>query len=70
MLRVIELPKGGTFELEYTEAFYDKVRAHYNLLAFEIPTDEHILSFFRETSKSAFDKAENEMRRNGTWQED
>ncbi len=67
--RLVTLPNKETLELEYTEEFYTKIRQQFNLERYEIPTDEHIRTFIWGACKTAFDKAEQEMRQDGRWKD-
>ena len=65
-IRLIQLPKGGTLELEVLPGFYDKVRLHFSL-AMDAPIDDdHLRMFVFGVIKSAVDKAEEEMNDGGT----
>jgi hypothetical protein len=65
--RNVTLPDGSNLELEYSEQFNDKVRQYFELGPHDEPTDEHVRNFIFRTCKLALDKAEEEMRRDGTW---
>lgn len=56
-------------ELEFNEGFYAKVREQFGLGTFETPTDEHVRMFIWGACKTAFDKAEREMRADGSWKD-
>ena len=67
--RNVKFVDGTSLELEYDESFYDKVRVALDLGTFDIPTDKQLCFFLRDVCKIAFDKAEEEMKRDGTWEE-
>ena len=64
--KIIELPKGGDLEVEYTPEFYQKVKDHFNLSENEAIDDEHIRLFIYGACKKAIDKAEQELLSNKT----
>lgn len=68
--RIVTLPNGETLEIEYTEQFYTKIRQQFNLGADEVPSDYHVRMFVWGACKTAFDKAEQEMRQDGRWKDD
>lgn len=67
--RNISLPNGLVLELEYDERFYEKVREALGLGPRDVPTDEQVRYFVHEVCKVAFDKAEAEMKNDGTWED-
>lgn len=54
----IQLPQGGTLEVEMTPEFLSRVRAHFNLPAMNTVADDHIRMFIWGAFKNAIDKAE------------
>lgn len=68
--RNVTLPNGETLEIEYNEQFYVKIRQQFNLGADEVPSDYHVRTFIWGACKTAFDKAEQEMRQDGRWKDD
>lgn len=54
--RSISLPAGGTLEVEMTQAFIDKCRQHFGLLASQPVEDDHVRMFFYGSLKEAVDK--------------
>jgi hypothetical protein len=69
MKRDIRLPNGSNLELEASEAFYDKVRQHFELPHGIMPSDDHVRMFIYGACKNAFDKAEEEMSDGRSWED-
>lgn len=67
MKKNIALSDGSIMELEYDEPFNAKVRQYFDLGDDVEPSDEQIKTFFYKTCKVALDKAEEEMKRDGSW---
>ena len=60
--RDIQLPKGGTLEVEILPGFYDTVRKHFALPIGSYVSDDHIRMFVFGSLKTAVDKAEQDER--------
>jgi hypothetical protein len=58
--RLVSLPNGESLELEFTPAFYDKVRSHFGLSFDVIPDDNYIRMFVWGALQTAMTKAETE----------
>ncbi len=67
--RIIELPNGETLELDYNESFYDKIREHFGLSKWETPSDLQIRNFIWGACKTALDRKEQEMKKDGKWED-
>jgi hypothetical protein len=56
--KFIQLPKGGTLELDLTPAFLERVRAHVGVNSVDDVNDDHLRMYIFGTVKSALDKSE------------
>jgi len=54
----IQLPKGGTLELDITPKFFDIIRAHFDIPITRPVGDEYIRMYIWGAFKNAIDKAE------------
>lgn len=54
----IQLPKGGTLELDITPQFLDAVRSHFNIPDSQTVADDYIRMYIWGAFKNAIDKAE------------
>ena len=59
--RHIQLPKGGSLELEVRPGFYERVRLHFGMASGAPVDDDHLRMFVFGALKGAVDKAEEEM---------
>ena len=58
--RDVELPRGGTLDLEYTEKFISIVREWASLNPDDEVTDQHIRTYLYGAMKNAIDKDNNQ----------
>jgi AAA+ superfamily predicted ATPase len=58
--RIIELPQGGTLELDCTSEFFDVVKKSLNITGRDV-SDAELKGFIYEAFKSGIDKAEKEL---------
>ena len=56
----IELPSGGTLEVDLTDKFLEVVKTHFELASVKEVHDEHIRMYIWGAFKNAIDKAEKE----------
>ena len=54
----IELPKGGTLEVDVTPQFLSIVRSHFSIPEFQPVSDDHIRMYIWGAFKNAVDKVE------------
>jgi hypothetical protein len=55
--KYIQLPKGGTLEVEATPQFLSVVRAHFSIPEYQSVEDDHIRMYIWGAFKNAVDKA-------------
>lgn len=53
----IQLPKGGTLEVDVTPKFLDAIRAHFNIPTAHPVEDDYIRMYIWGAFKNAIDKA-------------
>ena len=56
----IELPTGGTLEVDLTDRFLEVVKTHFELASVKEVRDEHIRMYIWGAFKNAIDKTEKE----------
>jgi hypothetical protein len=69
-VRVISLPVGGILEVSLTAEICRKIREQFNLSDDQQIENDHVRMFVWGACKTAFDKAEQEMRQDGRWKDD
>lgn len=58
--KIIDLPKGGTLEVDVTPKFLEIVKNHFGLMSSDEVDDDHVRMYIWGAFKNAIDKAEKE----------
>lgn len=59
--RFINLPKGGTLEVQMSPEIYGRIRNHFGMLYNDEVSDDHVRMFFWSAVNNAVDKVEREV---------